>query len=250
MLFNTLNISTHTITSDSLTKKNISLHVLRLDKIHPTVSGNKLFKLHYFLLDAIELSLPGLITFGGPYSNHLLATAFACKTLQLKSIGFVRGEKPEKLSPTLMACMDHGMELHFIPRDLYNKKEDAAFLKSLTNEWNDYVVVPEGGYHPKGAAGAALITSLIDEDTTHICTPVGTATTLAGLLTGAKQNQTVLGVPVLKGMHDIQERVSFLTGSAHSYQLLEGYHFGGYAKKTPELTPVYERFIYPLPIGD
>lgn len=235
MLFNISNISIDTIANDCLEQKKVSLSVIRLDKIHPIVSGNKLFKLHYFLEEAIQSSLPGILTFGGAYSNHLVATAYACKTTGLKSVGFVRGEKPVKLSPTLIACMDYGMQLHFMPRAAYDKKDDIDFLKNLPDEWKQYLMVPEGGYHPKGAAGAALITDLVDESTTHICTALGTATTLAGLITGAKENQQVIGIPVLKGMSDIAERISFLTNSTHPFQLLDDYHFGGYAKKTPEL---------------
>lgn len=235
MLFNTSNILIDTITNDCLSEKNICLSVLRLDKIHPVVSGNKLFKLHYFLKEAIALCLPGILSFGGAYSNHLVATACACKTSGLKSTGIVRGEKPSKLSPALIACMQYGMQLHFIPRAVYTKKDEVDFLKSLPAEWKQYLVVPEGGYHPKGAAGAALISSFIEEDTTHICTALGTATTLAGLIAGAKKNQQVIGIPVLKGMTDIMERTAYLTGSNHPFKLLDGYHFGGYAKKTPEL---------------
>lgn len=243
MLFNTSNILIDTITNDCLSKKNIRLSVVRLDKIHPVVSGNKLFKLHYFLEEAISLCLPGILSFGGAYSNHLVATACACKTSGLKSVGFVRGEKPLKLSPALMACMHYGMQLHFIPRAVYAKKDEVDFLKSLPAKWKQYLVVPEGGYHPKGAAGAALINSFIEEDTTHICTALGTATTLAGLMAGAKKNQQVIGIPVLKGMTDIWERTAYLTGSIHPFQLLDGYHFGGYAKKTPELIS-FMNFLY------
>lgn len=235
MLFNTSNISIDKISNDLLKQKNVSLSVVRLDKIHPIVSGNKLFKLHYFLEDAIRLSLPGILTFGGAYSNHLVATAYACKIARLKSIGFVRGERPKKLSPTLIACIECGMEVHFISREEYAKKEKKYIFTHLTNEEKKYLVVPEGGYHPKGAAGAALITGFIDESTTHICTALGTATTFAGIIRSAKENQQVIGVPVLKGMTDVTDRVGYLIGHTFSFKLLENYHFGGYSKKTPEL---------------
>lgn len=235
MLFNTSNILIDTITNDCLSEKNIHLSVVRLDKIHPVVSGNKLFKLHYFLEEAIAFCLPGVLSFGGAYSNHLVATAYLCKTSGLKSAGIVRGEKPLNLSPALIACMHYGMQLHFIPRAVYAKKDEVDFIKSLPAKWKQYLVIPEGGYHPKGAAGAALISSFIEEDSTHICTALGTATTLAGLLAGAKENQQVIGIPVLKSMTDIMARTAYLTDSSHPFQLLDGYHFGGYAKKTPEL---------------
>ncbi|CAN5378950.1 pyridoxal-phosphate dependent enzyme [soil metagenome] len=235
MLFDTANISVNAVANDCLAKKKVSLSVLRLDNIHPIVSGNKLFKLHYFLEDALAALQPGLITFGGAHSNHLVATALACKTAGLKSIGLVRGEKPNQLSPTLQACIRYGMQLHFLSREKYSKKDASVFTDWFQDEWKKFTMVPEGGYHPKGAAGAALITQLIEEDTTHICTALGTATTMAGLLVGAKKHQQIVGIPVLKGMTDIDKRIAYLTGEPNRAKLLNDYHFGGYAKKTPAL---------------
>ena len=234
MLFNKSNISIDGITNDCLKKHKVSLSVVRLDKIHPVVSGNKLFKLHYFLEEAIKSGLPGILTFGGAYSNHLVATAYACKIAGIKCIGFVRGEKGAALSPTLVSCINYGMQLYFLSRAAYDKKDDD-YLNSLSDKEKQYLMVPEGGYHPKGAAGATLITEFIDEATTHICTALGTATTLAGIITGAKKNQQVIGIPVLKGITDIAYRIAYLTGGNRPFQLLEGYHFGGYAKKTNQL---------------
>ena len=235
MLFNTSNISIDNIYADFLQNKNINLSIVRLDKIHPTVSGNKLFKLHYFLEEAIAYSKPGIVTFGGAYSNHLVATAFICKINGLKSVGVVRGERPLVLSHTLQNCLDYGMELEFISRDEYKKKENDDFIINLSLKWKNYLIVPEGGYHPKGAAGAALITKFIAKDTTHVCTAIGTATTFAGLIEGIREDQQIIGIPVLKGLTDINEKIAYLTKSAHPFQSFNEYHFGGYAKKTPLL---------------
>jgi 1-aminocyclopropane-1-carboxylate deaminase len=242
MLFDTSNITADIIANDCLKKKQITVSVLRLDKINPVVSGNKLFKLHYFLEKAKAASMQGILTFGGAYSNHLVATAFACKTAGLKSVGFVRGEKPPKLSHTLLACIEHEMQLHYISREEYDKKTTTLFLEKLLQRFNGFMVVPEGGYHPAGANGAALITGLINKNYTHICTALGTATTFAGLLKNAAPHQQVIGVPVLKGVTDTAERIDYLTGNSCTFQLLDGYHFGGYAKKTPELINFMNQF--------
>jgi 1-aminocyclopropane-1-carboxylate deaminase len=221
-------------------QKQVRVFVLRLDKIHPLASGNKIFKLHYFLKEALQSYEKTILTFGGAYSNHLAATAFACKLLQLKSIGIVRGEKTAQLSATLQQCIDDGMWLKFISRAEYDNKEDPAFINELKAEFGACIIVPEGGYHPDGAKGAALIFDLIkDKNFTHICLATGTATTLAGILIAAKPGQTVIAVPVLKGITDINERIKYLTGKPLEFknlQLLNDYHFGGYAKKTEILT--------------
>jgi 1-aminocyclopropane-1-carboxylate deaminase/D-cysteine desulfhydrase-like pyridoxal-dependent ACC family enzyme len=213
--------------------------VLRLDKIHPIISGNKLFKLHYFLLEAIESRHKTILTFGGAYSNHLAATAHACNLLHLKNVGIVRGEKPEDLSHTLQQCMQDGMQLKFIPRQQYEQKDSAAFINELKVEFGECILVPEGGYHPVGARGAALIMDLIkDNNYTHICTASGTATTLAGILLAAKPTQNVLSFPVLKGITDNKSRIKELTGNSDEFKnwlIFDDYHFGGYAKKTEVL---------------
>ena len=218
-------------------QKELSVAVLRLDIIHPVVSGNKLFKLHYFLQEATSAENKTVLTFGGVYSNHLIATAFACQANGLKSIGIVRGEKPADLSSTLQQCIRYGMELEFISREAYNEKETIHFQNELKNKWGKCCIIPEGGYHPLGAKGAALIPALVKGGNySHICTAAGTATTTAGLLIGG--NQKIISVPVLKGMTDIDARINFLCSGNFKKEQLEifdQYHFGGYAKKTPAL---------------
>src|SRR4051794_13410896 len=122
MLFPTSNIM-QDLTDKLFEQKQVRVKVLRLDTIDPVASGNKLFKLHYFLQNAHRQSSAGIVTFGGAFSNHLLATAYACKKAGLKSAGIIRGERPLVLSHTLAACLSYGMEVKFISRSEYDKKE-------------------------------------------------------------------------------------------------------------------------------
>ena len=239
MLFDISKAVIEELYDDLFIEKQVTVSMLRLDKIHPVISGNKLFKLHYFLEEAVAGKYDTIVTFGGAYSNHLAATAYACNLLQLKSVGIVRGEKPVQLSHTLQQCMQNGMQLKFISRQEYAKKETAAFNEDLKAEFGECVIIPEGGYHPLGARGAALIMDLIkDNNYTHICTASGTATTLAGLLMAAKPMQKVVNFPVLKGITDNKMRIKKLTGNSNEFEnllILNQYHFGGYAKKTETL---------------
>lgn len=239
MLFDISKADIQELHDDLFLQKQVRVSVLRLDKIHPTVSGNKIFKLTYFLQEARQSDHRTILTFGGAYSNHLAATSFACKQMHLKSIGIIRGERPAQLSLTLQQCIADGMELKFISRQEYDKKESLAFINDLQAEFGDCIMVPEGGYHPLGAKGAALIMDLIkDKDHTHICTASGTATTLAGIMMAAKPEQIIINIPVLKGITDTPERLKYLTGLElfrKNVQTLPEYHFGGYAKKNDEL---------------
>ena len=239
MLFDISKAVIEELHDELFTEKQVTVSILRLDKIHPVISGNKLFKLHYFLEEAIAGKHDTIVTFGGAYSNHLAATAHACNLLQLKTVGIVRGEKPAQLTHTLLQCMQDGMQLQFISRQEYAKKETAVFNKALIAEFGECIIIPEGGYHPLGARGAALIMDLIkDNNYTDICVASGTATTLAGLLMAAKPTQKVVNFPVLKEIKDNKIRVKELTGNSHEFKnllILNQYHFGGYAKKTETL---------------
>lgn len=238
MEINIKNISFDKIFNHEITNQNLSLTVLRLDKIHEDVSGNKLFKLHYFLEECSASSHKTILTFGGAYSNHLIATAFLCNQKGFKSIGIVRGEQPQKLSHTLARCKQFGMELKFISREAYQKfdnfEQNVVELKKINGE---FTIVPEGGYNAKGAKGASLIMDIIkNENFTHICTAVGTATTLAGLLLKQKIKHEVIAIPVIKNMHDIPERLNYLgVNENNKPTVFCDYHFGGYAKHTNEL---------------
>jgi len=219
-------------------KNNISVHLLRLDEIHPVVSGNKLFKLYYFLKDVLHSPYKTIITFGGAYSNHLAATAFACNQLNIKSIGFVRGEQPKTLSPTLEFCIQNNMQLEFIDRVAYKTIHEKKFSGSLFQKFGNHILIPEGGFSLPGMEGAKLIWKYIEPNNkyTHICCAIGTATTFAGLINGNTNDTIITGLPVLKGLHDIEERLIHLKILPEKkYKVIYDYHFGGYAKRNDEL---------------
>ncbi|MEO6683011.1 MAG: pyridoxal-phosphate dependent enzyme [Ginsengibacter sp.] len=222
----------------------IKISMLRLDKVHPVISGNKLFKLSYYLQETLLTPHKTIITFGGAYSNHLAATAYACKLLNIKCIGLVRGEKPAILSDTLVFCRKNEMELEFLSREEYRKiasKPEHAFLKE---KYGDHCLIPEGGYSTKGMLGASLICDYYTSNQyTHICLPVGTATTLAGIIKNTNTSTNIIGFPALKGMMDISERLHFLKIENFSnLSLVHDYHFGGFGKKTPKLVYFMNQF--------
>jgi 1-aminocyclopropane-1-carboxylate deaminase len=231
------NITIDRLQDDLFVQKGISVDVLRLDKVHAVVSGNKLFKLHYFLQEAGESSHKHIVTFGGAYSNHLVATAFACREMGLTCTGIVRGEPPVKPSHTLLYCRELGMQLQFINREEYGHKEQQAFLQSIESLHGPHLLVPEGGYHPMGAKGAAMMMNHVPQNSySHIACALGTATTVAGLLSVAAQNQVVMGFCALKGMTDIDNRLNYLLEGSYNksaFLPVHDYCFAGYAKKDP-----------------
>lgn len=227
-----INIRVDKIENDLTKKNNVSLSILRLDEIHQQISGNKFFKLYYFLQEAISTNKK-IITFGGAYSNHLPATASASKALNINCIGIVRGEEPKNLSHTLLFCKDAGMQLKFITREEYSTKTSKEFNAKLNGEFGEHILIPEGGFGITGMKGAALIPNYYkNAEYTHICCAVGTATTLAGLINASQPYQKIIGFSALKHLEDFEQRIQFLLSDKvyDNYTLITDYHFGGFAK--------------------
>jgi 1-aminocyclopropane-1-carboxylate deaminase/D-cysteine desulfhydrase-like pyridoxal-dependent ACC family enzyme len=215
-------------------KMPIRLFLKRDDLLHPLVSGNKWRKLKYNLLAARSGQYTTLLTFGGAYSNHLYATAAAGQVFGFKTIGVVRGEElaDAPLNPTLSFCRSQGMRLYFVSRAEYRQKENPAFLATLTAQFGHCYVLPEGGTNELALRGTAEIMTEILEQMGHapdyVCCPVGTGGTLLGLAKTAPPQTTVLGFMALKAPgFELPEQVNC--------RLETAYHFGGYAKTTPEL---------------
>ncbi|MDB5195789.1 MAG: hypothetical protein JWP88_159 [Flaviaesturariibacter sp.] len=213
----------------------IEVDVLRLDLIHPVISGNKWFKLQGHLNEAKEQTKKTIITFGGAYSNHLVATAAACQSAGLQSVGIVRGEMPQSLSHTLQDTAKFDMDLYFISRQDYTLKKipDAVTQKYPA----DIYVVAEGGFGEKGSEGIADLLKESLANYTHILASVGTGTTLAGLISAASAEQKIIGISALKGAFELADRINTLLPYhlQNNFTLLHDFHFGGYAKHTPQL---------------
>lgn len=222
--------------------KNIGLEMLRLDKIHPAVSGNKLFKLYHFLNAALTEPRKALLTFGGTYSNHLSATAYATKLLGIRSVGIVPGSDDIPDTLTMQFCKQHGMELQVISRREY--RELAEDSKAAEQKFPGMLIIPHGGFSPWGAHGAAMIASKIPMGHyTHIALAVGTATTLAGILNSNEEPTEVLAFPALKGMKDISQRLSALkVVPTAKLKVFSDYHFGGFSKINSDLIDFMNQF--------
>lgn len=230
------NIATQSIRKPLHKSGRVSVDVLRLDLMHSLVSGNKWFKLKYHIQAALKGNKKGVVTFGGAYSNHLVATAVACKENGLSSTGFVRGEEIFPLNPSIREMMEAGMEIIYTDRDQYKNKDEliSRFLKSH----NDYHYVPEGGQSAEGIKGAGEILSFAAGDYSHIICAVGTGTTISGLINASTDVQKVIGICALK-IQDIRsnEIENFIIANAgkSNFTMMYDYHFGGYAKKTDAL---------------
>jgi 1-aminocyclopropane-1-carboxylate deaminase len=214
-------------------QKEVTLQVLRLDLIHPIISGNKWFKLKEYLAAAKALHKKKIVTFGGAFSNHIVATAAAGRQNGFETFGIIRGERPAQLSHTLQQAQELGMQLFFIAREAYRQKE----LPDEILQQEDVYIINEGGYGEKGAQGASTMLDLVNKQQfTHFAAAVGTGTMLAGLRHAAAEAQKVIGIAVLKNYTALEDDVwKLLPQPKGKIKVLHDYHFGGYAKKSPAL---------------
>ena len=207
--------------------------LLRLDLLHPIVSGNKFYKLRYYIEFALAKGVSKVASFGGPFSNHIVALAYTAKEAGLKSIGYIRTNADEPMTPSLKEAKAYGMELVYLGRTDFQSKKEAILQSSETI--TDCYYIDEGGYGNIGAKGAATI--LTAQDTSHydyfICA-VGTGTMLAGIINGADAHQKVIGIPVLKNEGSIDAEIkALLEDTNRPYTLQHQFHQGGYAKTNP-----------------
>ncbi len=219
-----------------LREKQLTLVVKREDLLHPYISGNKYRKLKYNILEAKQRGLDTILTFGGAYSNHIAATAYAGNLYGIKTIGLIRGEELAqnwKLNPTLAQASRHGMDFRFISRATYRQKAETSFLELLYKEFGSYYLIPEGGTNLLAVKGCEEILTAQDRDFNVICSSVGTGGTLAGIINSSLHNQRIIGFPALKGDFLIKDIRNFT--AKENWEINTDYHFGGYAKVSETL---------------
>jgi 1-aminocyclopropane-1-carboxylate deaminase/D-cysteine desulfhydrase-like pyridoxal-dependent ACC family enzyme len=222
-----------------LDQKQVALQILRLDQVHPEVSGNKFYKLHYNLQEALHQNHRQVLTFGGAYSNHIYATAAAAKKVGLASVGIIRGEQLDDHNPTLAFARAADMSLLGISREQYRTKHHPDFLEKLKEHFGEFYLIPEGGTNALAIQGTREILTGRHSEFSHILTPIGTGGTFAGLAASLLPHQHLLGISALKGEGIREELTQLLQTegiqSPGNLEVLTQYHQGGYAKWTTAL---------------
>jgi 1-aminocyclopropane-1-carboxylate deaminase len=230
-----------------LSARGVRLYLKRDDLIHPEIPGNKWRKLKHNLTAAATLGQDTLLTFGGAYSNHIRATAAAGHYFGFSTIGVIRGEERAPLNPSLAYAVSRGMQLAYLDRATYRRKTDAEVIEGLHDRFGDFYLLPEGGSNELAVRGCAEIPPEIDVDFDIICCPCGTGGTLAGIAAGLQPGQRAIGFSALKGGQFLEAEVNELQRRAvgfttDNWTIECGFHFGGFARKTPELEAFIDAF--------
>jgi 1-aminocyclopropane-1-carboxylate deaminase len=214
----------------------VSLFIKRDDLLHPHISGNKFRKLKYNLAEAKAKKYKKILTYGGAFSNHIVAVAAAGKEYGFQTIGVIRGEELVSQiadNPSLQFAQECGMQLEFISREQYRHKNEIAALEYWQKKYGEVYVLPEGGTNQLAVKGCEEIITSADEVYDFICCAVGTGGTISGIINSAMPHQKIIGFPALKGDF-LQEDIRNFTHE-NNWELQTDYHFGGYAKTTSKL---------------
>ena len=243
------NIPLQELKDPLITPTGVQVFILRLDLIHTTITGNKYFKLKYNLEEIKRLGQKTLLTFGGAYSNHIVATAVAGKANNIVTIGMIRGEElTETSNPVLAKAAENGMRLHFVTREEYRKRYREEYHEELKAKFGDFYLLPEGGSNMLAVKGCSEILSAVEEKFDFVCVPVGTGATMAGIASSVKKTQQVIGFAVLANAAFLDEEVTnmakeFTGKEPHNAKIIHDFHFGRYGRTTGELDKFIKRFI-------
>lgn len=226
-----------------LLHSSIKIFIRREDLIHPIVSGNKYRKLKYNLQFAKTENYSKLLTFGGAFSNHIAAVAFAGKELGFETVGVIRGDELESKmfeNPTLKFAHNCGMKFDFISREAYRFKESDSFMEKLIEKHQNFYLIPEGGTNDLAIKGCEEILNSQDAKFDFICCAIGTGGTISGIINSSKSNQKVLGFSALKGDFLYKDIRKFAKNT--NWDIISDYHFGGYGKVSLELIQFINSF--------
>ncbi len=231
------------INDEIFLEKKIQLYIKRDDLIDNHINGNKFFKLKYNLIEASEKNYQTLLSFGGAYSNHIYALAYAGKIFGFRTIGVIRGEEHFPLNPTLRFAKECGMNFYYLPRSDYRRKYSEDIITRLKNTFGNFFLIPEGGSNKLAVKGCSEIPGRFQSDYDYVICACGTGGTVAGMIDGASVKSRVIGVAVLKNASFLLKDVAELSRTKKSnWNILLDYHFGGYAKVNDDLITFIKTF--------
>ena len=225
----------------------VELYIKREDLTDPYISGNKYRKLKYNLIHAAENGFDTLLTFGGAYSNHIHAVAYAGFKFGFKTIGIIRGEESKPLNSTLVDAASFGMDFHYISRTEYKRKGEPDFIDWLKTSYGNFYLIPEGGSNALAVEGCTEILSDVTDHYNHICCACATGGTIAGIIASLNGEKRIWGFPALKNGEFLKKDISKLihdynSKSYKNWDLITDFHFGGYAKYNFSLLEFINRF--------
>lgn len=224
-------------------KNHVNMDMLRLDQVHPIYGGNKYFKLKYHIKHILDNKIDKVISFGGPFSNHLHALSAICYEIGIKSFGIVRGYDHYASNPTMKFCIRHNMNLIFLkPKEYDSETFLSDLLRELGSDSKSHII-PMGGTDELGVQGASEILDQRTKFYSKVAVAVGSAGTISGIIRASNPNQEILGFSSLKAAYSLDKTIEAYTNNyPKNWKLIHDYHFGGFAKQNPDLKAFAKQF--------
>ncbi len=229
--------------------RNILLDVKRDDLLHPIISGNKWRKLKYLLLSIESKGYRKVATMGGVYSNFIHSLSYICYLLGWQCDLYIRAFPEQFCTSTLLDCKRWGAKLHFVDRKRFRELRNKA--PELPE---DVLWITEGGMHKPSISGLQEIMMELNQRYDYIVIATATGTSMAGLIKGASVYQPdakIMGISVLKNAdQQHQDIAKLISSSEKGWSIIEGYEFGGFAKRNSQLNSFIEDFSqqYNIPL--
>ena len=232
-------------------RSDIDFYVLRLELNTRWAMGNKQFKLQDSLSQLTQQKATRVLSFGGAWSNHLLALAQSTNILGLPSVGVVRGD--EGIDNAMLACMrKHGMQLHFVSRAEYRQRHDPHYCEQLCQRLRCSHWLPEGGASDLAVTGCEQIVRIANDQLREqsqlsgrslFALAVGTGATLAGVARACGQAQRASGVQLVNDVRVSRNVERWAGESGRSWSLHRSDKIGAYARPSIDTLNFIVRFF-------
>lgn len=222
----------------------VTVSWLRLDKSDPITGGNKWFKLQHNLRAYRAGSYDGILSFGGPYSNHLAALAECCRREGIPCVGIVRETEAGLATITVQRAVQSGMRIELVSRSEYRELRNPDYQMHFLKRFGNMMMIPEGGSNPEGLLGCSSISDHIPSRFTDVALAVGTGCTLCGIDRSLPSEQRLLGIKVLEAQQELQP---FCDGLSERVAWESGFTFGGYARTNQALSDLVSDWNFRFP---
>lgn len=239
---------------DVFTNKQVRVYLLRDDLRDNFLTGNKWRKLKYNLRLITENKIQKVVTFGGAYSNHIVALSRAAGLFNFTLYAIIRGDELNEYSnPILKYCTQQGTRMKFVSRKSYENRYSPAvkeWVGSILNVDSDCIfIIPEGGTNELAVRGCGEIVQDIPFEFSHIMCACGTGGTIAGISNSLIPGQIAIGIGVLRNEMQLKETVLKYSRMPENTRFVMNYNGGGYAKSNDELIRFCSHFsrLYSIP---
>lgn len=233
------------IEDDTFQNLGITVYIKRDDLIHPVISGNKWRKLKYNILHVINGQHPEVVSFGGPYSNHLLAIAEACVIYNIRLHAYIRGAI-DHTNPAIIFLKSKQVHIHSLEYGEYRKRYDPAFIHQIMSQHDEKAYyIPEGGNNESAQEGLKELAEELNQELEtfdYITIPIGTASSFEALKKNMPPTTCIEGYCIFTDAQNRKQKSHMELSGYNGQDIIADYNFGGLGSYPEELINFVKSF--------